>query len=216
MDYDLIFVGGGPAGYEGAIAAAKKGLKAAVIEMDELGGTCLQRGCIPTKAILHSVKAIKQINDFAKIGVRVEKFQVSLEEINRRKTRIVSKQTRGIELLLKQNTVQFIRGRAQVVSEKTVVVDNKNELTARNIIIASGSRPAELPFLKWDGQLIVSSDELLKLDSIPETMLVIGAGAVGSSFAYALAQRGIADEIALTDINREYAEGVKNCYRKSE
>jgi len=183
MDYDLIFVGGGPAGYEGAIAAAKNGLKAAVVEMDALGGTCLQRGCIPTKAILHSVKAIKQINDFAKVGVRVEKFQVSLEEINRRKTRIVSKQTRGIELLLKQNTIQFIRGRAQVVSQNTILVDNKNEMTARSIVIASGSRPAELPFLKWDGKLIVSSDELLKLDSIPETMLVVGAGAVGLEWA---------------------------------
>ncbi len=102
MDHDILFVGGGPAGYEGAIVAAKKGLKAAVVEMDQLGGTCLQRGCIPTKAILHSVKAVKQINDFAKIGVHIEAFRVSVEEIARRKERIVAKQTRGIELLFKQ------------------------------------------------------------------------------------------------------------------
>ncbi len=113
MDFDLLFIGAGPAGYEGAIAAAKKGLKTAVVEMDLPGGTCLQRGCIPTKAILHSVKALKQISDFAKIGIHVEKFSFSLEEIRRRKVRIVSKQTRGIELLFKQNNIQLLKGRAQ-------------------------------------------------------------------------------------------------------
>lgn len=183
MDYDLLFIGGGPAGYEGAIAAAKKGLKTAVVEMDLLGGTCLQRGCIPTKAILHSVKALKQINDFAKIGVRVEKFQFSLEEIERRKTRIVSKQTRGIELLFKQHGIQLIKGRAQVTGATTVRVDSQKEITARRIVAATGSRPAELPFLKWDGVQVVSSDQLLELKTVPETMLVIGAGAVGLEWA---------------------------------
>jgi len=183
MDYDLIFLGGGPAGYEGAIAAAKKGLRAGVVEMDQLGGTCLQRGCIPTKAILHSVKAIKQINDFAKIGLRVDKFQVSLDEINRRKTRIVSKQTRGIELLFKQHNISFIKGKGRVSGVNSILVDGQKEVSARHIVIAPGSRPSELPFLKWDGERIVSSDELLKLDAIPETLLVVGAGAVGLEWA---------------------------------
>jgi dihydrolipoamide dehydrogenase len=183
MDHDLLFVGGGPAGYEGAIAAAKKGLKTAVVEMDLLGGTCLQRGCIPTKAILHSVKAVKQIGDFAKIGVHVEKYGVSLEEIERRKARIVSKQTRGIEILFKQHGIQLIKGRAHVTGANSVMVDGQKEVTASHIVVATGSRPAELPFLKWDGQQVVSSDELLKLDAVPETMLVIGAGAVGLEWA---------------------------------
>jgi len=183
MDYELIFVGGGPAGYEGAIAAAKKGLKTAVVEMDLLGGTCLQWGCIPTKAILHSVKAIKQINDFAKIGVHVEKFTISLEEIERRKTRIVSKQTRGIEILFKQHGIQLIKGRAQVTGANSVMVDGQKEVTADRIVVATGSRPAALPFLKWDGQQVVSSNELLKLETIPETLLVVGAGAVGLEWA---------------------------------
>jgi dihydrolipoamide dehydrogenase len=183
MDYDILFIGGGPAGYEGAIAAAKKGLKAAVVEMDELGGTCLWRGCIPTKAILHSVKAIKQINDFAKIGVHVEKFLVSADEINRRKDRIVAKQTRGIELLFKQKGIQVIKGRAQVTGANAALVDGQKQVTARHLVIATGSRPAELPFLKWDGQQVVSSDQLLRLDNIPDTMLVVGAGAVGLEWA---------------------------------
>jgi dihydrolipoamide dehydrogenase len=183
MEYDLLFIGGGPAGYEGAITAAKKGLKTAVLEMDLPGGTCLQRGCIPTKAILHSVKAIKQIGDFAKIGVRVEKFQVSLEEIEKRKTRIVSKQTRGIETLFKQHGIQLIKGRGQVSGANAVRIDGQKEITARRIVVATGSSPAELPFLKWDGVQVVNSDQLLKLESVPESLLVVGAGAVGLEWA---------------------------------
>jgi len=183
MDFDLLFIGAGPAGYEGAIAAAKKGLKTAVVEMDLPGGTCLQRGCIPTKAILHSVKALKQINDFAKIGIHVEKFQVSLEEIRRRKVRIVSKQTRGIEMLFKQNNIQLIKGKAQIIGSNKIRLDKQNEISAGHLVVATGSRAAELPFLKWDGQKILNSDNLLELESVPETMLVIGAGAVGLEWA---------------------------------
>ncbi len=183
MDHDILFVGGGPAGYEGAIAAAKRGLSAAVVEMDQLGGTCLQRGCIPTKAILHSVRAIKQVNDFARIGVHVEKFHFSLEEIARRKERIVAKMTRGIELLFKQRGIRLIKGRARVAGAQTVAIDGQGEVTARHIVVASGSHPAELPFLRWNGQTVVGSDELLKLDAVPATMLVVGAGAVGLEWA---------------------------------
>lgn len=216
MDYDLAFIGGGPAGYEGAIAGAKKGLKTVVVEMDQLGGTCLQRGCIPTKAILHSVKAVKQIGDFAKIGVHVEKFQISVDEINRRKTRIVSKQTRGIELLFKQNQVQLVKGKAQIVAANTLRVDGQKEITAKNIVIASGSRPAELPFLKWDGQRVVSSDELLQLASVPDSLLVVGAGAVGLEWGLIYAYLGskvtvveIMDSI-VPGTDREIADILKN------
>jgi dihydrolipoamide dehydrogenase len=216
MDYDLLFIGGGPAGYEGAITAAKKGLKTAVLEMDLPGGTCLQRGCIPTKAILHSVKAIKQINDFAKIGVRVEKFQVSLEEIERRKTRIVSKQTRGIEILFKQRGVQLIKGRGQVSGANTVRIDGQKEITARRIVVATGSRPAELGFLKWDGEQVVSSDQLLKLETVPESLLVVGAGAVGLEWALIYSYLG--SKVTVVEImetivpgtDREVASILKN------
>jgi dihydrolipoamide dehydrogenase len=183
MDFDITFIGGGPAGYEGALAAAKKGLKAAVVEADLLGGTCLQRGCIPTKAILHSVKAIKQLNDFAKIGVHVEKFHVAVDEINRRKERVIAKQTRGIELLFQQQGIPLIRGRAQLVGAGRIRVDGRTEVKARHVVIATGSQPAELPFLRWDGKKIVSSDQLLDLAAVPSTLLVVGAGAVGLEWA---------------------------------
>jgi dihydrolipoamide dehydrogenase len=215
MDFDLLFIGAGPAGYEGAIAAAKKGLKTAVVEMDLPGGTCLQRGCIPTKAILHSVKAIKQMNDFAKIGVHVEKFQISLDEIRRRKVRIVSKQTRGIEFLFKQNNIQLIKGKAQVVDANKIRLDGQKDISAGHIVIATGSKAAELPFLKWDGQKIINSDNLLELESVPETMLVIGAGAVGLEWALIYSYLGckvtvveIMDSIA-PGSDREIAEILK-------
>ncbi len=206
MDYELLFIGGGPAGYEGAIAAAKKGLKTAVVEMDQLGGTCLQRGCIPTKAILHSVKAVKQIGDFAKIGVHVEKFQIATDEINRRKDRIVAKQTRGIELLFKQNGVTLIRGKALLAGANTVLVDGQKEISAGHIVIATGSRPAELPFLKWDGQKVVSSDQLLGLAGIPENLLVIGAGAVGLEWALIYSYLG--SKVTVVEIMETIVPGI--------
>ncbi|MCX6558785.1 MAG: dihydrolipoyl dehydrogenase, partial [Candidatus Aminicenantes bacterium] len=215
MDFDLLFIGAGPAGYEGAIAAAKKGLKTAVVEMDLPGGTCLQRGCIPTKAILHSVKAVKQINDFAKIGVHVDRFQISLDEIKRRKIRIVAKQTRGIELLFKQNDIQLIKGKAQVVGANHILLDGQKEIAAGHIVIATGSKPAELPFLKWDGLKVVHSDDLLELESVPETMLVIGAGAVG--LEWALIYNYLGSKVTVVEImdsivpgtDREIAEILK-------
>ncbi len=206
MDFDLIFLGGGPAGYEGGIAAAKKGLKTAVVEMDQLGGTCLQRGCVPTKAILHSVKAIKQINDFGKIGVRVEKFQVSLDEISRRKTRIVAKLTRGIELLFKQYNVHHIKGRGQLCRAGVLRIDGLKEVSARHIVVATGSKPAELPFLKWDGRNVVSSDELLRLEAAPASLLVVGAGAVGLEWALIYSYLG--SKVTVVEIMETVVPGI--------
>jgi dihydrolipoamide dehydrogenase len=113
----------------------------------------------------------------------VEKFQISLDEIKGRKVRIVSKQTRGIELLFKQNNVQLIKGKAQIISANKILLDGQKEISAGHIVIATGSQAAELPFLKSDGQKIINSDNLLELESVPETMLVIGAGAVGLEWA---------------------------------
>jgi dihydrolipoamide dehydrogenase len=206
MDFDLIFLGGGPAGYEGGIAAAKGGLKAAVVEMDQLGGTCLQRGCVPTKAILHSIKAIKQINDFGKIGVRVEKFQFSLDEISRRKSRIVAKLTRGIELLFKQYNVQHIKGRGRLCRPDTLRIDDLKEVSARHIVVAPGSKPAELPFLKWDGRNVVSSDELLGLEAVPASLLVVGAGAVG--LEWALIYNYLGSKVTVVEIMETVVPGI--------
>jgi dihydrolipoyl dehydrogenase len=182
-DYDIIFIGGGPAGYEGAIAAGKKGLKAAVIEMDKPGGTCLQRGCVPSKALLHTVKFIKQIKAAAKAGIKIENHTVDIPTILKQKNRVVSKLTKGIESLFKQYNVTMINGKGKVTGPETVTVNNDQTLNAKHIVIATGSVPAELPFLKIDNDYIFSSDKALDLENIPAKMLVIGAGAIGLEMA---------------------------------
>jgi len=217
MDYDLVFIGGGPAGYEGAVAAAKRKLKTAVVEMDQLGGTCLQRGCVPTKAILHSVRILKQARESARSGVLVDNPRFNLEDIRKRKDRIVTKHTKGIEQLFKQHGVEWIRGRGRVTARNTVQVDEKTELKAKYIVLATGSKPAELPFLTIDHQRVLCSDDLLKLDEVPASLLVVGAGAVGLEWAVICSHLGtkvtvveIMDQIVPAGADPEIAAILKN------
>jgi len=183
MKYDVLFLGGGPGGYEGAVRAGKLGMKTAVVEMDKLGGTCLQRGCIPTKTLLHTVKSIKQVKSVAKTGISFGEMSVNIEKINKQKDRVVSKLTKGIELLFRENGVDLINGRGKLIDNETILVNGETEIKADKIIIATGSVPAELPFLKPDGDLIINSNKALELSKIPEKMLVVGAGAIGVEMA---------------------------------
>ncbi len=177
--YDIIFIGGGPAGYEGAIAAGKKGLKAVVVEMDKVGGTCLQRGCVPSKALLHTAKFLKQLKNAAKSGINIDNYSVDLDAIIKQKNRVVSKLTLGIETLFKQYNVELIRGKGKITAKDTVLVNSEKELKAKHIVISTGSKSAELPFLKIDGKYIIDSEKALDLENIPGKLLVIGAGAIG-------------------------------------
>ncbi len=205
--YDIIFLGGGPAGYEGAIAAGKKGLNAAVVESNKLGGTCLQWGCVPTKALLHSVKTLKQIKSSAKLGVRVNDFSVEVPAMVKYKDRVVSKLTKGIELLFKQNQVDLVPGRGKIAAPDTVSVDGERELKGKNIVIATGSRPAELPFLKFDGQYVIDSNAALTLESVPERLLVIGAGAIGVEMGAIYAHLG--SQVTIVEILDQILPGLE-------
>ena len=204
--YDIIFLGGGPAGYEGAIAAGKKGLKTAVVELYKLGGTCLQWGCVPTKALLHSVKILKEVKSSKKLGINVEDFSVDVAAMAKNKTRVVSKLTKGIEHLFKQNNVDLISGRGRVVAEDTVLVNGETELKGKNIVISTGSVPAELPFLKFDGQFIINSDKALELEEIPEKLLVIGAGAIGVEMGVIYAHLG--SQVTIVEIMGQILPGM--------
>ena len=180
--YDIIFIGGGPGGYEGAIAASKKGLKTAVVEMEKVGGTCLQWGCIPTKTLLHNVKLIKQIKDAAKAGINVENVSIDIKTLAKNKERVVAKLTKGIESLFKQHNIDLIQGCGKITAPDTVSINGVNgqqEIKARNIVVATGSKGAELPFLKVDGQYVINSNMIMELKDVPEKLLIIGAGAVG-------------------------------------
>ena len=182
-NYDLIFLGGGPAGYEGAIAAAKQGLKTAVVEKEKPGGTCLHWGCIPTKALLHPLKTVKAFKDLSRVGLTVGEYQLDTEKLKKYKERVVSKLTKGIELLFREHGVELINGTGRLSGPNEVTVTDVGVFSARHVVLCSCSEPADLPFLKADGQWVISSDQALEISDIPERLLIVGAGAIGLEMA---------------------------------
>src|SRR6202048_4721208 len=183
--FDVVIIGSGPGGYVAAIRAGQLGLKTAIIEKDkELGGTCLNVGCIPSKALLtssdHFVFAKKEAG---KHGVIIEKVSVDLAKMQQRKDKVVKTLTGGVRALMKTNKVTTFEGLGTITAPGKVSVKasngNTQEIETKNIIIATGSVPVELPFAKFDGKTIVSSTEALTFTEPPKEFLVIGAGAIG-------------------------------------
>ena len=188
MDFDVVFIGAGPGGYTGAIKAAQLGLKTAVVEKEStLGGTCLNIGCIPSKALLDSSEHFAFMKeDAAKHGIKVN-YELDLPTMMKRKTNIVQDLTKGISFLLKKNKVQLFHGFGKITSSRSLEVVQENgqtqQVNTKSIVMASGSVPIELPFLKFDGEKVISSTEALSLSHVPQHLLVIGGGAVGLEMA---------------------------------
>jgi len=184
--YDLIVIGGGPGGYTAAILAAKKGLKVVLADSGGLGGTCTNRGCIPTKTYIESIKLINQIKNASKFGIEAQTKPLSLQSLAKRKNRVVSRLSKGIEYLLKVNGIEYAKSGAAICDAGTVEIgDIVHE--GSSIIIASGSRPKPCPF-KIDG--IWSSDDALNAEEIPETLLIAGGGVIGIEMAYIFSSLG--------------------------
>ena len=184
---DLIIIGSGPGGYVAAIRAAQLGLKVAVVEKDaKYGGTCLHRGCIPTKALLHTAEVLDQSRDAGKFGVQVADATLDFAGAQQYKAGVVDKNAKGIEFLFRKNGVIGIQGKGRLEADNVVVVDGPDG-TARyrseNVMLATGSVPRDLPFAPADGNKILSSDHVLELDQVPGSLAVLGAGAVGVEFA---------------------------------
>ena len=182
--FDLVVIGSGPGGYVCAIRAAQLGLKTALVEKrSTLGGTCLNIGCIPSKALLESSELYSAANhQFADHGIDVDKVDLNLPQMMARKGRIVQELTDGVAMLMKKNKISVFTGRGVISAPNRVTVMSNNkdqELEAKNICLAMGSEAAELPFMPFDGDLIVSSTEALSFSEVPSRLLVIGAGAVG-------------------------------------
>ncbi len=181
----ITVIGGGPAGYVSALTAKRAGAEVFLIERDELGGTCLNRGCIPTKTVIHSLEILDKIK--AQKYTRDTAFEISvdLSSIFQRKDSVVETQRKGLTTLLKQSGVNIIKDDAYLISPKEVFLKNSSEkIISDKIIIATGSRPAELPILGFDGQRILSSDDLWNMREIPKSITIIGAGAIGCEFAW--------------------------------
>lgn len=192
MDYDLIIIGAGPAGYVAAIRAGQAGLKTAVIEKKHVGGMCLNWGCIPSKAMLESAKYFSRLGmaaDFGVEGLDPKKLTFSWEKGVKRSERIVRRLTKGVEYLLKKNNVETISGTASIEAADTVVVDNRM-LKAKNIIIATGSYPKPLPFKVGDESRIINLENMFSQKEIPQKLLVVGEGPVAAEVSQMLALIG--------------------------
>ena len=188
MNYDLIVIGTGPGGYVAAIRAAQLGLKVAVVEREELGGICLNWGCIPTKALLKSANVYEYLIHAADYGIKVQGAEADFDSMIKRSRGVADGMSKGIQFLLKKNKIDVIFGNAQITRDKKVDVkasDGKStSYTAKSIIIATGSRSRELPNLKQDGKRIIGYREAMTLAQQPKTMVVVGSGAIGVEFAY--------------------------------
>ncbi len=183
--YDLIVIGGGPAGYPSAIKASQYGLKTAIVEKEHVfGGTCLNWGCIPTKAYFESCHLISRIKSAHKYGLgKIEEVNFSLEAIKERKDRLVKNIVKGVEYLLKKNSVDIYQGHASFADAGTVNVSGGQTLRSKHFLIATGSRPAVPGSLNTGDPGIITSNEILELTAIPRELCIIGAGAIGLEFA---------------------------------
>jgi len=186
QQYDVVIIGSGPGGYVAGIRAGQLGMKVAVIEKDPfVGGTCTHRGCIPTKALLENAEIYEKIHRAKEFGVTVGGVQLDFKTGQDRKQSVVDKNAKGIEFLFKKNKVDRLTGFGKIAGKGVVEVsgDQPQKLNAKNIILAMGSVPKDLPHIKADGKRIINSDHILLLQEVPKSMLVIGAGAVGCEFA---------------------------------
>lgn len=191
--FDVVVIGAGPGGYVAGIRAAQKGLKTAVIEKEALGGECLNHGCIPSKALIHVAEAYADTGDLRSLGITVEKPAIEWSNSIAWKDRVVKRLTTGVGSLLKAAGATVIAGEASFIDAKTIRVreaGGERELTARATIIATGSKPFEVPGLPFDGQVVISSREALALGAIPPRLIVVGGGYIGMELGTVYAMLG--------------------------
>lgn len=181
MKYDLGVIGGGPAGYTAAFQARAKGLSVALFEKDKIGGVCLNKGCIPTKAILHSAEVYEQMKCAQELGLNAENISVDYEKVVMRKDAVVEKLRKSLALSLKNAGVDLVEAEASIVDGK--IFANNEFFECDKIISATGSKPAELKNLKFDNEFILNSDDILKLKALPKNIVIIGSGAIGIEWA---------------------------------
>lgn len=225
-EYQLIVIGAGPGGYEAAIRAAQLGLTTALIERREAGGTCLNRGCIPTKAMLHSAQLYREAANFELFGLHTENTSFDWAKVHQRKSDVVVKLRTGIEQLIKANKIDFFNNSASILGKNDVQLDQGEVIRGENILIATGSVPARPPIPGLDLPNVVTSDELLddphftQSDSLAKEILIIGGGVIGVEFASVFSSFGChvtiveAMERILPTMDREISQSLNMVLKK--
>ena len=181
-EFDLVILGGGSGGYAAALRGSQLGLTVALIEEGKLGGTCLHRGCIPTKALLHAGEVAESAKHAAEYGVTAEFIAMDMLAVNAYKDGVVARLHKGLQGLVKSRNVTFVEGHGKLVAKNTVDV-NGTKYSGKNVILATGSYPKSLPGLDIDGTTIITSEQAINLDRVPKSVIVLGGGVIGCEFA---------------------------------
>lgn len=213
-EFDLTVIGAGPGGYVAAIKGAQSGMRVALIEEREIGGTCLNRGCIPTKSLMHSANLYRQISQSSLFGINTTGLNFDVEKIYSRKDDVVSKLRGGVEFLLSANKVELIRGKGQITGKDTVKIGDRI-IKSKNILIASGSTPARPPIPGLDLPGVITSDEMLNNQGRDyQSLIIIGGGVIGMEFAGIFSSLGCqvtvieAMDRILSTLDREIAQNL--------
>lgn len=189
--YDLLVIGAGPGGYVAAVRAAQLGLNTVVVEKDSPGGVCLNWGCIPSKNLIHQAEVFHSLGEMEAVGVRVDRNSLNYAAVQGKSREVVNTLTNGVAGLLKRNKVEYLKGSARISGRGEVTMADGHKLNARNILVATGSRPMTVPGFEFDEELVLSSTGILALTELPESLLILGAGAIGCEFAYVMNSFGV-------------------------
>jgi dihydrolipoamide dehydrogenase len=232
QEYDLVILGGGTGGYVAAIRASQLGLKTAIVEKGKLGGTCLHKGCIPSKALLRSAEVYATAKHSEDFGISISDVTFNFEKVQQRKSKIIDQLHKGVQHLMKQGKIDVYEGLGRILGPSifspmpgTISVEmnsgEENEmLIPKNVIVATGSRPRTLPGLEIDGQLVITSDEALELESLPSSIIIVGGGVIGIEWASLLSDFGVdvtvieyADRIIPTE-DKEVSKEMQRLMKK--
>lgn len=231
-EYDLVVLGGGTGGYVGAIRAAQLGMSVAIVEKEKLGGTCLHKGCIPSKALLKSAEMYRLVKEADQFGVITDNVEIDFSQMQTRKDHAVNQLHDGINMLMKKNHIDIYKGKGTILGASifspipgTISVDHENGeentmLIPKQVLIATGSTPKELKSVPFDGQTILNSDHILQLDTLPKSITIVGGGVIGIEWASLLTDLHVdvtviefASDILLTE-DKEVAHTIKQALKK--
>ncbi|MFW5802014.1 MAG: dihydrolipoyl dehydrogenase [Spirochaeta sp.] len=190
-DYDIVIIGSGPGGYVAAIRAGQLGLKAAVIERDKPGGVCLNIGCIPSKSLIHQADVFRHRKDLTGMGLKIDESGFDYSTVFNKSRQAAQRLSKGVQGLMKKNKIEYVQGEAKVTGAHEVTVDGDRKITGKSIMIATGSRPRQIPGFEFDEKQILSSTGALMLEKLPKSLVIMGAGAIGMEFAFVMNSFGV-------------------------